>query len=238
MQEILPGFYRIDEVGSYGQAYLWEGKEGITLIDLSLPGKHENILSALRNSGRPLHSVKRVILTHGDVDHMGAAADMRRVTGAVITCHTVEKQLLENPKKRPTRNLWQAAFFKIGFLLPIYSSVRPVTPDELVVDGDVLPEGFVVIHTPGHTPGHISLLHREKRLLIAGDALSNMGGKLTGSFALSTADMKNAQRSVWKLAKKYGDDFDTIVFGHGEPIAMNGGARVKSLASQIFSSEV
>lgn len=50
--------------------------------------------------------------------------------------------------------------------------------------------------------------------------------------------MTNAQRSVWKFAKKYGDDFDTTVFGHGDPIVRNAGARVKALVSQIFSTEV
>lgn len=238
MKEILPGFYQIDEAGTYGQVYLWEWEQGATLIDLSLPGKRDAILGALRDNGYPLHTIKRIILTHGDVDHIGAAADIRRATGAVITCHTVEKQLLESPKKRPSRNLAQAAFFAVAFLMPVYSGVRPVTPDELIVDGDLLPEGFIVIHTPGHTPGHISLLHKEKRLLIAGDALWTSGSNLKVSMPPITADMKNAQRSVWKLAKKHGDDFDTIVFGHGEPILKNGGARVKALASQIFSTEV
>ena len=111
-------------------------------------------------------------------------------------------------------------------------------PDELYVDGQQTPEGFTVIHTPGHTPGHISLLHRDKRVLIAGDALNNRGGKLQLPPPLFTPDMKNAERSVWKLAKKYGEDFDVIVFGHGPPILQNGGRKVQSLVTQIFSSEV
>ena len=117
--------------------------------------------------------------------------------------------------------------------------VQPVSPDMLLVDGQELPDGFIVVHTPGHTPGHISLLHRQRRLLITGDALSNTKGKLrvpdNNPF---TSDVKNCQRSVWKLAKKYGDDYDVIVFGHGAPILNNGGQKVKSLASQIFSAEV
>ena len=115
---------------------------------------------------------------------------------------------------------------------------EPVTPDELVVDGQESPEGFTVITTPGHTPGHISLLDRKRRILIAGDALSNRKGKLAPPPAMFTPDMKNAQRSIWKLAKKYGDEIDVIVFGHGPPILSNGGARLKAMASQIFSSEV
>jgi len=107
-----------------------------------------------------------------------------------------------------------------------------------VVDGQELPEGFTVIHTPGHTPGHISLLHRSARLLIAGDALSNRGGKLRGPTPAFTPDKVNSQRSILKLAKKHGDEFETIVFGHGPPILTNGGKRVRALASQMFADEV
>ena len=94
------------------------------------------------------------------------------------------------------------------------------------------------MHTPGHTAGHIALLHRERRILIAGDCLNNRGGKLRVPRHLFTPDLKNARRSVWKLAKKHGDEIETIVFGHGEPILNNGGARIKALASQLFSTEV
>jgi glyoxylase-like metal-dependent hydrolase (beta-lactamase superfamily II) len=114
----------------------------------------------------------------------------------------------------------------------------PVPVDELYVDGQVLPEGFIVVHTPGHTPGHISLLHRERRLLIAGDALNNRNDKLGLPPPVFTPDMENARRSIWKVAKKYGDDIDTIVFGHGSPILQNGGHRLKAMMSQIYSTEV
>ena len=114
----------------------------------------------------------------------------------------------------------------------------PVTPDELMLDGQMTPEGFTVIHTPGHTPGHISLLHKERRLLIAGDALSNRKNQLAPPPSMLTPDPDNTARSIWKLAKKYGDDYETIVFGHGPPILQNGGKRVRGLTSQIFSEEI
>jgi glyoxylase-like metal-dependent hydrolase (beta-lactamase superfamily II) len=122
-------------------------------------------------------------------------------------------------------------------VLPDYH-LRSVVPDLLVVDGQELPEGFIVVHTPGHSPGHISLLHRTRRLLVAGDALSNRGGKLRAPTTKFTADLPNAQRSIWKLAKRYGDDFETVVFGHGPPLLVNGGKRIKGLASELFSGEI
>jgi glyoxylase-like metal-dependent hydrolase (beta-lactamase superfamily II) len=153
-----------------------------------------------------------------------------------VVCHAVEKDYLLHPQRREVSAWYMRLPLLAVSLLPGYQ-LRPVMPDVLVVDGQELPEGFTVIHTPGHSPGHISLLHKGKRLLIAGDALSNRGNKLRPPVTKFTADFPNAQRSIWKLAKRYGDDFETVVFGHGPPLLANGGKRVKGLASEMFSGE-
>jgi glyoxylase-like metal-dependent hydrolase (beta-lactamase superfamily II) len=237
MKEILPGFWQIDEIGDVVACYLLEWEEGVTLIDTGMPGNAQTILDAITARGYAVHNVQRIIVTHMDVDHVGSLLPLRKATLAPVASHTVEKELLEHPGRRQPTQFWLRPLFWGVSQLPQYK-LTPVSPDELWVDGQATPEGFTVIHTPGHTAGHISLLHREKRLLIAGDALNNRKGKLGLPPPLFTPDMKNAQRSVWKLAKKYGDDFDVIVFGHGPPVLQNGGKRIKAMASQIFSTEV
>ncbi len=237
MKQIVPGLWEIDEIGDAVHCYLWEWAGGLTLIDTGMPKDARTVLDALVAGGYALHAVRRVIITHSDVDHAGGLAKIKRATGASVLCHAVEKELLEHPNRRLMGSALFKAVMSVTSLIPAFHQT-PVTPQELMVDGDVLPEGFTVIHTPGHTPGHISLLHREKRVLIAGDALSNRGGKLQGPMAIFTPDMKNAQRSIWKLGKKYGDDYETIVFGHGAPILSNGGKRVKAFASQVFATEI
>ena len=237
MQQIVPQLYVFDEIGDMVHAYLWEWEGGVTLIDTGVPSAGDTIIKALVDNGYPLHRVQRIILTHGDADHMGSAAKLKRATGAPVLCHAVEKDLVEHPWKRRPNALLLRPVFSLVAQLPMMKA-EPVTPEELVVDGQELPEGLTVVTTPGHTSGHISLLDRKRRILIAGDALSNRKGKLAPPPAMFTPDMKNAERSVWKLAKKYGDEIDVIVFGHGPPILSNGGARLKAMASQIFASEV
>ena len=237
MREIIPGLRLIDEIAGNVHCYLWEWQEGVTLIDAGHPHDATPILSALRKHGYAPHTVRRIIVTHADLDHTGGLAQLKEITGATVACHAVEKYWLEHPWKR------QAAFWPVRPLiwaltrLPDYQ-YHPTTPDELLVDGQQLPEGFTVVHTPGHSPGHISLLHKHKRLLICGDALVNTRGKLRANTSIFTTDKANAQRSVWRLAKKYGDDFETMVFGHGSPIMQNGGKRVKALVSQIYSEDM
>lgn len=237
MREILPGLRVIDEIGENVHCYLWEWQGGITLIDAGHPNDAATILRTLRKHGYADHNLRRIIITHVDVDHSGGAARLQQATGAKVACHAVESEYLQAPWRR------QAAFWPLRPIIwaltrfPDYGYI-PLQADELLVDGEELAEGFTVIHTPGHSPGHISLLHRERRFLICGDALVNTRGRLRANVGLFTTDKENAERSIWKLAKKYGDDFETMVFGHGPPILQNGGKRVKALVSQLFSEAV
>jgi glyoxylase-like metal-dependent hydrolase (beta-lactamase superfamily II) len=237
MKQVTSGLWEFDEIGPEVHAYLWEWDEGFTLIDTGFAKDAAKILGSLRQNRVPLHAIRRIIVTHADPDHSGGLAQVKRATQAQIVCHAVEKEFLENPLRRQISSWYMRVPLMAVSMLPNYQT-RAVAPDVLVVDGQQLPEGFIVVHTPGHSPGHISLLHRERRLLIAGDAISNRGSKLRAPTTKFTADLTNAQRSIWKLAKRYGDDFETVVFGHGPPLLANGGKRIKGLASELFSSEV
>ena len=237
MKQVIPGLWIIDEIGEGVHCYLWEWEQGYTLIDTGFPKDARTILDALVSNKVALHNLRRIIITHADPDHSGGLAQLKRATQAQIVCHAVEREYLEFPQRRRVSAWYMRLPLLAASLVPSYH-LRAVVPDVLVVDGQELPEGFLVVHTPGHSPGHISLLHRGRRLLIAGDALSNRDGKLRVNGSKFTADLPNAQRSIWKLAKRYGDDFETVVFGHGPPLQTNGGKRIKGLASEMFSSEV
>jgi glyoxylase-like metal-dependent hydrolase (beta-lactamase superfamily II) len=99
--------------------------------------------------------------------------------------------------------------------------------DNVVRDGDVLPYvgGLRVIHTPGHTPGSMSLLLAQSRVLIAGDTIINNKDRLSRPLPLR-ADRDESEQSLQKLAQL---DFDVCCFGHGPPL-YSAKERVRELA--------
>jgi len=245
MKEIVPDLWdvEVNELGTILPAvhvYLWRWAEGVTIIDTGVPGSADRILAGVEKLGLKPRDVKRIIITHGDIDHTGSLKALKRATGAPVICHTVEKEFLDFPNRRkPAKTplgLIVRPFFALATLLPQFR-VEPLSPDRTHVDGDKLPEGFTIIHTPGHSPGHISLLHPQRRILIAGDVIHNRGGTLGAPPSLFTPDVENNQRSIWKLAKKHGESIDTIVCGHGEPIVSGGGARLAGLVETLFEAE-
>jgi glyoxylase-like metal-dependent hydrolase (beta-lactamase superfamily II) len=105
------------------------------------------------------------------------------------------------------------------------------TVDQQVEDGEELPvgSGIRVVHTPGHTPGHISLLMPSRRLLFVGDAAANLMG-LRESPALFTEDVEQARASIRKLADL---EFDTACFGHGRVLRGEANLRFRRLVERL-----
>lgn len=110
--------------------------------------------------------------------------------------------------------------------LPSIPAPRPLAA---LCDGDSV-FGLEIIATPGHTPGSISVFDRAAGVLVAGDALNGVDGGVAGANPRFSTDMAEANASVRKLA---GFEYDTILFGHGEPVLEDGAALVGELANGL-----
>ncbi len=104
--------------------------------------------------------------------------------------------------------------------------IVPVTIDEVLNDNDLLPllGGTRIIHTPGHSMGHISLLTEGTETLIAGDLFSN---RISLGLSVFYEDIEIGLSSIRKVTDR---DFDKVLFGHGRPILKN----ASSLIRQAF----
>jgi glyoxylase-like metal-dependent hydrolase (beta-lactamase superfamily II) len=96
-------------------------------------------------------------------------------------------------------------------------------------DGDEI-FGLQVIATPGHTSGHISVLDPTAGVLVAGDAMNERDGLVLGPNPNFSSNMTNANASVQRLAER---QFETVVFGHGEPIETGASDAVIALAQTL-----
>ena len=101
--------------------------------------------------------------------------------------------------------------------------------DKTLIDGEELPYcgGITVIHTPGHTPGHICLYLKEYKILIAGDALCIDDGLLMMAPQSTNYDMDLSIKSLKKLLNY---DIQTVVCYHGGLYKDNANIRIKELA--------
>lgn len=231
MQLVVPGLWLFDEISSTVNAYLWQRADGYTLIDTGLPNHAPRILAALAAANLAAPGVDRIILTHCDVDHMGGAAQIQTVNHSQIIAHAAEVPNIRGQRARVLPKT--AAGYAMRPLMAassLFLKVRPVTVDEMVLEKQVLVEGFQVLHVPGHTAGQMALYHPARKLLITGDALANRKQQLSGPAPLFTPDMAQAKESIRKLAKL---DVDVACFGHGPPIVGGAGEKIRAFAATL-----
>ncbi|MBI1759648.1 MAG: MBL fold metallo-hydrolase [Actinobacteria bacterium] len=184
---------------------------GITLIDAGLKRATGPILAALAALDAKPADVRRIVMTHSHSDHAGGLPALAAATGAGIHSHERESVYLRDGRMPVGRGLGPRLVARIGSRL-----VRPVTVAEEFRDGDVMPVagGLRVVHTPGHSPGHVSLLHEPSGVLITGDAVFNIRG-LRWPLPWFCTDPALNRRSADRL----GDlDFEIAAFTHGVEI--------------------
>jgi glyoxylase-like metal-dependent hydrolase (beta-lactamase superfamily II) len=155
-------------------AFLIDGDDGLTLVDVGWASASRRLLSVVADLGRKPSDIKRVVLTHAHADHVQGAGLLRRLTGARILVHHADARWLRLGRVPPDG--------RSGFLGRQIDRVpkahwQPFEADATLEDGDLVSGsgGLRVIHTPGHSPGHIVLLHEPTRTLLAGDAVFNRG---------------------------------------------------------------
>ncbi|MEH7281052.1 MBL fold metallo-hydrolase [Bacillus toyonensis] len=194
---------------------LWDDEMAV-LIDIGFPGQIEDIQVEMERVGVSFDKLKAVILTHQDIDHIGSLPKLLQNCGSNIKvyAHELDKPYIEGD-------------------LPLLKGGNVENPpkgkvSDTVIDGQELPYcgGILILHTPGHTPGHISLYLKQSKTLIAGDSMYSANGMLGGIHAPTTLDVQEAQQSL----KKYLNlDIESVVCYHGGLSKGNINAQIQNL---------
>ena len=223
-QRISTGVYRVDAIGISNtiSVLLIEGEDGWTLVDTGVASSADRIREALASLGGSPTDLKRIYVTHQHPDHIGGLPGVLEwASGAEVVASEREAEVISGRRpKDPGSNRF--------FNYLTRNQKLPVVPvDTTVEEGDDV-AGFRILSTPGHTPGHTSLLRDEDGLLFTGDAFGALtSGKPTvGGIKAFCTDPKAARRSAEKIL---GENFDTVVMTHGKPLIA--GARRQILES-------
>lgn len=190
--EVVAGVHRLEvpfplAMPGATNVYVIEGDRGHILVDSGFHG--EDCLWALREalkaSRLTFQDIRWIVVTHVHPDHYGLAAKLRELCDAEILMHEVAAELLESRYGDPDPLLRQMEEELRGHGVPesdldtlkdaslwMRQFVVLGRPDSVVKEGDRISNGLVrleVLHTPGHSPGHMCLYEARKRWLFCGD---------------------------------------------------------------------
>ncbi len=209
--EVLPNVYQLTDKRANITMII---EDELTLIDTGFRGSSVQITDFLHSLGRSVEEISLIIITHGHFDHVGGLPELKSLTKAKVAAHKAEITDIDSPLHYPrvTRGLVRIKTFSA---LRSAFTVEPTEVDIELESGEVLKPlgGLRVVHTPGHTPGSISLFSPKHKLLIVSDALNK---RYWLPPRLASTDSTQALDSIKKMAQL---DFDILCFGHGRPLA-------------------
>ena len=223
--EVAPGIYRIPTLplNALNSFVLVEADGSVTLIDTGFRSSPRRIWAALAELGKGPADVGRILLTHAHYDHAGGAVEVMRRTGQGIAAHELDARYLREgrPPASDADNVIGRLLTKLSFgRFPRFEVGGTLTDGQLV---DVA-GGLRVVHTPGHTPGHVSFLHEGTGTLITGDAIFNLRG-LTFAPAFFAHDLDLNRETALRL----GDlDYETAAFTHGAELRHDARERIRA----------
>lgn len=198
---------------------IWDDDMAV-LVDTGMPGQLEQIRLAMSEVGVSFDKLKAVILTHQDLDHIGSLPEILNHSNNNIEVysHILDKPyiegtlpLIKTDPKRMSKEQWASLPEQMQFL---YMNPPKSKVNKTLEGGEKLSYcgGILIIFTPGHTPGHISLYLKQSKTLIAGDAMVVADGILRKPIPQTTLDWKTAIDSLEKFLVL---DIEKVICYHG-----------------------
>lgn len=196
------------------------------LIDAGMPRSAENLIQEAEKLFGKNNPPKAIILTHGHFDHVGALVELVEHWNVDVYAHEMELPYLSGVKNypEPDPTVDGGLLAKVSKLYPNEAIKLGSSAKALPLDGTVPGmEGWRWIHTPGHTPGHISLFRDSDRTLIAGDAFVTVKQESLYKVVLQKKEISGPPRYLtpdWEAARRSVEELNALqparaITGHG-----------------------
>lgn len=236
-EQLADGVWRI-EAGVFVNAFLVaangaDDADGLTLVDCGTARSGPRLVRSIRLLGFRPTAVRAIILTHWHSDHMGSAARFASSSAApAVHVGRRDAPSVRGEVRHPHREARRGDITRLGRLVSPLATPGPAVADVGVLDdGELLPfaDNAEVVAAPGHTAGHIAVLLGRVGVLIAGDAVMNLG-RLTQGIGPFRSARSSEPATLRRLAAL---DFDVLGVGHGPPVVRDARRRLQRLAQRV-----
>lgn len=227
--EVLPDLYSFTiQIVNIVMVGHMDQKEFV-LIDAGMPYSANKIISEAETRFGADCRPKAIILTHGHFDHVGSIIELVKHWDVLVYAHELELPFLTGKMDYPEPD----STVEGGMV----SKMSPIFPNEAIDLGSrvtALPEdgtvphlpGFRWIHTPGHSPGHVSFFREKDKALIVGDAFITVKQEYLYKVLTQKLEISGPPRYLtpdWVAAKKSIEKLEALkpsvaITGHGLPI--------------------
>jgi glyoxylase-like metal-dependent hydrolase (beta-lactamase superfamily II) len=215
--KLAAGVWHVDLSGT--NAYVVDDGDATTFVDAGMPWHADRLADALRVAAGGPAAVDRILITHYDLDHVGALGRVDGLDAPVYAGHPDASYVAgtATPPVTTKKGLLQRV---LGLRnRPPAGSVEAVADDESI-------GGFTAVHTPGHTPGHVAYVHEEHSLVLLGDLVRSTDGGFAPAPWVLSDDAAEIRRSIRTVVDRAGA-FEIGAPGHGEPIVGDAGERLR-----------
>jgi len=228
MKEGSLGIYALGgRAGAYVRAFVLDSGDELLVVDTLFSAGAQPILDQIAALGRSVRDVKHIIMTHGHRSHLGGLAHLAALSGAPVYAHEWEADIVAGQRAAQSVS-WlphsplQSYPYQIGNNLNI-SKHAPKATDHFIHEGDKIGP-LTVVHTPGHSPGHLAFWWEEKKALFVGDAIVTWPRFELGwrGFLLNPTQH---EKSIRHLAEF---DAEFMFTGHGDPLLGGAAKRIRA----------
>src|SRR5918992_546272 len=226
-----------------------EAPHDLTLIDTCFSADLPGLEEYLHNAGYEISDIKRIVITHIHPDHTQAVNEIKERSGraAQILSHWAEAAYLSHnppypgpPSQETVQNFFNQLGLKPEDVFKKYGTfdVEPIKLNRQLQDGDMVGKSLQVIHSPGHTPGHISLYSDQHGIIFGGDFMSKSVMGVDGLFVPPSTVSIDPTTAVISARRISNLRFDILLLAHQDaPLLENASKEVQRTVAAIGVSK-